>query len=57
MGRNNITDDEIREALDRAKGNETLFKKQVSAIRNEYKKMEDDNRQYETYLAQQQRQE
>ena len=47
MGRENITDDEAREALDRAKANEELFKKQADAIRNEYKKMEDENRQYE----------
>ena len=50
MGRENITDDEAREALDRAKSNETLFKKQASAIRNEYKTIEDENRQYELYL-------
>lgn len=57
MGRENITDDEAREALDRAKSNETLFKKQASAIRNEYKKIEDENRQYELYLEEQRRQE
>lgn len=57
MGRENITDDEAREALDRAKANEVLFKKQTSAIRNEYKKAEDENRQYQLYLEQQQRQE
>lgn len=57
MGRENITDDEAREALDRAKANEALFKKQASAIRNEYKKIEDENRQYELYLEEQKRQE
>lgn len=57
MGRENITDDEAREALDRAKSNEALFKKQASAIRNEYKKIEDENRQYELYLEEQRRQE
>lgn len=57
MGRENITDDEAKEALDRAKANEELFKKQASAIRNEYKKIEDENRQYELYLEEQQRQE
>lgn len=56
MGRENITDDEAREALDRAKSNETLFKKQVSAIRDEYKKIENENRQYEAYLEDQKRQ-
>ena len=57
MGRENITDDEAREALDRAKANEALFKKQASAIRNEYKKIEDENRQYELYLEEQRKQE
>lgn len=56
MGRENITDDEAREALDRARANEALFKKQVSAIRNEYKKIEDENRQYELYLNEQKKQ-
>lgn len=57
MGRENITDDEAREALDRAKSNETLFKKQAAAIRNEYKKIEDENRQYDLYLKEQNKQE
>ena len=57
MGRENITDDEAREALDRAKANEALFKKQASAIRNEYKKIEDENRQYALYLDEQRKQE
>lgn len=57
MGRENITDDEAREALDRAKSNEALFRKQASAIRNEYKQIEDQNRQYELYLEEQRQQE
>lgn len=57
MGRNNITDDEVQEALDKAKSNETLFKKQVEAIRNEYKKVEDENAQYAQYMQQQEQQE
>lgn len=56
MGRENITDDEAREALDRAKSNETLFRKQVNAIRNEYKQIEDENRNYEQYMEDQNRQ-
>jgi hypothetical protein len=55
MGRENITDDEAREALDRAKSNETLFRKQVNAIRNEYKQIEDENRNYEQYMEDQNR--
>ena len=32
-----MTDDDLAEALDNAKTNETLFKKQVDGIRNEYR--------------------
>jgi hypothetical protein len=56
MGRENITDAEAREALDRARSNEALFKKQVNAIRDEYKRVEDENKQYEQYMADQNRQ-
>lgn len=38
-----ITDEEAQEALERAKSNETLFNKQVAAIRREYKALEDEN--------------
>ena len=38
-----VTDEEADEALERAKANETLFKKQVEAIRNEYKQAEQEN--------------
>lgn len=38
-----VTDEEAREALERAKSNETLFSKQISAIRNEYKAIEEEN--------------
>jgi hypothetical protein len=41
MGKDNITDEEVQEALDKAKSNESLFKKQVAALRNEYKNIED----------------
>ena len=34
---------EAQEALERAKSNETLFNKQVAAIRREYKALEDEN--------------
>lgn len=38
-----VTEEEAREALDRAKSNETLFAKQIGAIRKEYKDAEDEN--------------
>lgn len=38
----NITDDEVQEALERAKANETLFQKQIGAIRSEYKRQEEE---------------
>lgn len=39
----NVTDEEAQEALERAKQNETLFAKQIGAIRNEYKAIEQEN--------------
>ena len=39
-----ISEDEAREALDRAKANENLYRKQVDAIRNEYKQAEQENK-------------
>lgn len=38
-----VTNEEADEALQRAKANETLFKKQVEAIRNEYRQAEQEN--------------
>jgi hypothetical protein len=37
-----ISDDEIQEALDRAKSNETLFQKEVAGLREDYKRLEDE---------------
>ena len=48
-----ITEDEATEALERAKANEGLFKKQVEAIRNEYKQAEQEN-QMQAQLEQEQ---
>ncbi len=48
-----VTEDEIAEALERAKANEGLFKKQVEAIRNEYKQAEQEN-QIQAQLEQEQ---
>lgn len=39
----NVTDEEAQEALEKAKSNEALFSKQIQAIRNEYKTIEDEN--------------
>lgn len=48
-----VTDEEASEALARAKSNESLFKKQIEAIRNEYKQTEYEN-QVQAQLEQQQ---
>lgn len=52
-----LTDDELRDALENAKANETVFQKQVSGIRNEYKQLETNKIQQEQAIAQQQYQE
>lgn len=38
-----ITTEEAQEALEKAMSNENLFKKQITAIRNEYKNVEEEN--------------
>ena len=38
-----VTNEEAQEALERAKSNEALFAKQIAAIRNEYKAIEEEN--------------
>ena len=48
-----VTEDEAIEALERAKANESLFKKQIEAIRNEYKQAEYEN-QMQAQLEQEQ---
>ena len=52
-----ITDDELTEALESAKQNESVYKKQVNGIRNEYKQLENNKIQQEQMIAQQQQQE
>lgn len=52
-----MTDDELRDALETAKSNETVFQKQVNGIRNEYKQLENNKIQQEQAIAQQQYQE
>lgn len=56
VGEKNLTDIEIQEALDKAKTNDALFKKQVAAIRNEYQQAEINEQQYQIQLQQQQQQ-
>lgn len=38
-----VTDEEAQEALERAKSNPTLYEKQINAIRNEYRTVEEEN--------------
>lgn len=45
VGEENITDEEITQALEQAKSNETLFKKTVDSLRNNFKKIQDDAEQ------------
>lgn len=52
-----ITEDEIKEALDQAKGNEDLFAKQMRGIRAEYQRLETEQQQREEAILQQQQQE
>jgi len=40
-----ITEEQLAKALENAKQDETLFKKQIEGIRKEYKDLEDQNRQ------------
>lgn len=46
------TEDELQKALEAAKADETLFKKQMEGIRKEYQKLEDNNRQQQEAIAQ-----
>lgn len=52
-----ISDDEIQEALDRAKSNETLFQKEIAGLREDYKRLEDERNLREQALIEQQQQE
>lgn len=52
-----MTDDELSEALDSAKSNESLFKKQVNGIRNEYRQLEENKIRQEQAVAMQNQQE
>lgn len=48
-----LTDEEIQSMVDTAKANEAVFKKQIDAIRNEYRQLEDNNRR-QTFEVQRQ---
>ena len=48
-----VTEEELTDALEKAKANENLYQKQVEAIRNEYKQMEQEN-QIQAQLEQEQ---
>lgn len=45
VGSDNITDEELQEALDSAKANPSLYSKQVASLRTYYKDLEDRQRQ------------
>ena len=52
-----MTETEAYESLDRIKQNEALFKKQIGAIRNEYKNAENEALRYQEAMRQQEAQE
>lgn len=52
-----LTDEEVTQALESAKANEVVFKKQINGLRTEYKKLEEDKIQQDRLMAQQQQQE
>ena len=53
VGEDNLTDEQVQDMLDQAKQNPELFQKQVDAIRNEYRQVEDTNRYQEQAMARQ----
>lgn len=52
-----MTDEELTEALENAKQNESVYQKQVNGIRNEYRQLENNKIQQEQLIANQQYQE
>lgn len=56
LGEDNVTDQELQDMLDNAKSNPTLYKKQVDAIRSEYRNREEHMRNQELQMQQQQQQ-
>jgi hypothetical protein len=45
IGQDKITEEELQEALDRAKSNEALFAKEIAGLRDEYHRLEDEKNQ------------
>ena len=56
LGADNITDEELQQALDKAKENESLFSKQVASLRVYYKDLEE-KKMLQEHMAQQQQRE
>ena len=54
IGADNITDEELQQALENAKTNESLYSKQVASLRIYYKNLEDNRRQQEIQEKQEQ---
>ena len=54
LGADNVTDEELQQALDKAKENESLFNKQVASLRVYYKDLEEKKKQ-QVELEQQQK--
>lgn len=54
LGADNVTDEELQQALDKAKENESLFSKQVASLRVYYKDLEE-KKQQQVELEQQQK--
>lgn len=54
LGADNVTDEELQQALDKAKENESLFSKQVASLRVYYKDLEN-KKQQQVELEQQQK--
>lgn len=53
IGEDNISEQELQNILETAKSNESVFKKQVDAIRNEYRQIEYNNIQQEAEVQRQ----
>lgn len=51
VGEENVSDEELQEALEHAKANETLYQKQIESLRTQYKNLEDQQK----YAAEQAR--
>lgn len=53
INKTGASEEEAQQALEQAKSNEELYKKQIGALRTEYKQIEDENLQYQQYQQQQ----